>query len=219
MGAFIIDMLIKYSYGYLAIHFFASPLIEMTPPTDSWTTNAIYIICLFPAFIYSVTLETLLNGQTVGKKLMAIKVIKIKGYQTSFMDHLTRWIFRLVDISSSLGLLGLISIMTTKNHQRLGDLAAGTAIITLKQSTSLEHTILEEISEMYQPTYPEVIKFSDNDIRIIKETYEVALKSQDFKTMSKLVEKIEEVSGIKPKENLDMFISKIIRDYNYYTGN
>ena len=44
------------------------------------------------------------------------------------------------------------------------------------------------------------------------------LKGQKYETLQKLVNKIEEVSGIKREGNDISFISRVIRDYNYYTG-
>ena len=159
-----------------------------------------------------------MEGQTIGKKLFSIKVVKIDGYQASFIDYLTRWVFRLVDILGSACLVGTVSIIASKIHQRLGDIAAGTAVITLKNDINISHTILENIAQDYQPVYAQVVRFSDNDMRIIKETYLTARKNNDYQTMNKLIQKIEQVSGIKREGSDAKFITTVIRDYNYYTG-
>ena len=63
-----------------------------------------------------------------------------------------------------------------------------------------------------------VIKLSDNDVRIIKETYETSLKSADFVMISKLQAKIEAVTGIKSvSANATAFVDTVLHDYNYYT--
>ena len=70
------------------------------------------------------------------------------------------------------------------------------------------------------PTYPNVIKLSDNDARIIKETFKAASKSNNHKTLLKLKIKIEDVTGIKSTErSTKVFIDTILKDYNYYTQN
>ncbi len=109
-------------------------------------------------------------------------------------------------------------MIASKIHQRLGDMAAGTAVISLKNDINISHTILENISKDYQPVYAQVVRFSDNDMRIIKETYLSARKNNDYQTMRKLIEKIEQVSGIKQEGHDAKFISTVIRDYNYFTG-
>ena len=97
-------------------------------------------------------------------------------------------------------------------------MSAGTAVITLKSNVTINHTILKELKEDYVPTYPMVIRLSDNDVRIIKETYETATKSADFEVINKLEAKIESVTGIKSVSSSPMaFIDTVIKDYNYYT--
>src|SRR5690606_34099611 len=107
---------------------------------------------------------SLMEGQTPGKKLMKIKVVKIDGYQASFADYMIRWVFRIVDVSFA-GVVGLISMIVSKNNQRLGDIASGTAVISLKNNINISHTILENIHENYVPSFPQVIALSDNDMR------------------------------------------------------
>ena len=102
----------------------------------------------------------------------------------------------------------------------MGDMAAGTAVISLKSNININHTILEDLNEDYIPTYPLVIKLSDNDARIIKETFEVAVKTRDYGTLIKLREKIIDVTGIKNQSGNDQdFIRTLLKDYNYYTQN
>ena len=88
----------------------------------------------------------------------------------------------------------------------------------IKNKINISHTILEEIGEAYVPTYPLVIKLSDNDMRIIKETYHKAVAKNDHEIIYKLVAKIESVTGIKNQSgnNAD-FIRVVLKDYNFYT--
>ena len=66
--------------------------------------------------------------------------------------------------------------------------------------------------------YPAVIKLSDNDMRIIKETYTKALAQKDAATMKKLCEKIESVTKITNQSGNDAdFVKTILKDYNFYT--
>jgi hypothetical protein len=68
------------------------------------------------------------------------------------------------------------------------------------------------------PTYPLVIKLSDNDARIIKETFNIAVAKRDYATLIKLRVKIEEVTGIKNTSGNDTdFLRTILKDYSYYT--
>lgn len=216
--AYAIDLIMKICYMIVVNWMIIKPMNINILSMDSWSITSIYIVLYLPITFYSLAFETLMEGQTVGKKIMNIKVVKIDGYQATFLDYLTRWVFRLIDVLMSLCIVGSISILASKIHQRLGDIAAGTAVISLKNDVNISHTILEEIRDDYEPKYPQVVRFSDNDMRIIKETYIVATRNDDHVTISKLIRKIEEVSGIKAEGNSYKFVSTIIKDYNYYTG-
>ena len=210
--AFIIDMAIK--IGYMMI---LSWTFGAFDNMDEWSQIGINTILSFPVMFYTLALESFLQGQTIGKRVMNIRVVKIDGYQASLSDYVVRWFFRVVDIY--IFGLGFFVMLFNKKTQRLGDMAAGTAVIGLKDSVNMNHTILENLRDNYKPTYPNVIKLSDNDARIIKDTFTSAKASKDYPTLIKLRSKIMEVIGLKTmKHKSDIeFIDVILKDYNYYT--
>ncbi len=218
--ALLADVLIQIAY-LIFIYWFIFDILEFKYAIrdwDYWSMIALQMVLNLPVMFYTLTLESIFDGQTIGKRLLKIKVVKIDGYQADFGDYLIRWLLRIIDLFLAFGLIGLITSLVTKNTQRLGDLAAGTAVITLKNNISIDHTILQEIDSQYVPTYPAVIQLTDNDIRIIKETYNVAVKDRDYNIFTKLRAKIEEVTGIRNQSGSDeVFISIILKDYNYYT--
>lgn len=222
IGAFILDMLIKIAY-LIVIGYFVFNLMGLgaaIDKMDTWSATAIVMLFLLPYAFYTLTLESLLEGQTLGKRIAKIKVVKIDGYQAGFGDYLMRWLLRLIDIWSNSGVVGLIAIIVTEKTQRIGDMAAGTAVISLRNKVTISSTILEEIGEEYVPIYPLVIKLSDNDMRIIKETFITAVAKNDIDMIAKLKTKIETVTGIKNQSgNNKDFIRTILKDYNYYTQN
>lgn len=218
--AYLLDLVIKVAYVIVVFYlfFYLLGLNDYIDGMDDWSRMSIIILFCFPAIFYTLILESLLEGQTLGKKLLKIKVVKIDGYQASFGDYLMRWIFRIVDVNFSGGVVGLISIIASDKSQRLGDMTAGTSVITLKNNININHTILEEINTDYVPTYPLVIKLSDNDVRIVKETFNVARQNRDYQVIYKLRTKVEQVTGIKNQSGNDEdFIKTILKDYNYYT--
>lgn len=217
----IIDLLVKAAYVFFMIFMFEIfDLTNIFVGLDTWSIIAIYSILGIPIMFYSLVQESLWEGKTIGKKLMKMRVIKLDGYQASFGDYLIRWLFRLVEISIGNGIIALIAIISNSKNQRLGDMAAGTSVISLKNIVNINHTILQEVNEDYVPTYPLVIKLSDNDVRIVKETFETAIASRDYGTLIKLREKIIAVTGIKNVSGNDQdFIKTLLKDYNFYTQN
>lgn len=220
IGAFIIDTLIKLLYLFLIYYLFFNNLNHFNGIARDGTAVILFILG-FPVYIYTLVQESLMDGQTIGKKIVNIRVVKIDGYQASFGDYLIRWIFNLVDIYSNFAAIGITSLLISKNTQRLGDIASGTAVIALKNNINISHTILENLKEGYVPSFPQVVALSDNDIRIIKENYQRALRSGDQLIMRRLSTKIKEI--LKLPTNLQdfterRFIDTVIKDYNFYTG-
>lgn len=221
--AFGIDMLIKIAYliviGLMLFRVFDFGLYYNQ--LDYWSVAAIIAIITLPINIYTLVCESLMEGQTFGKKAIKIKVVKIDGFQASFGDYLIRWIFRLIDIFTNSGIVAIIFMIASKNTQRLGGMASGTAVISLKNKVNISHTILENIGEDYLPIFPQVIALTDNDVRIIKENYHKALQTSDGLVISKLSDKIKEILKLEMLPNKlteKQFIQVVIKDYNFYTG-
>lgn len=220
--AFLIDGAIRITYLFLIYYIFLDffNLNRYLMGMDPWSQKAISIAIAFPASIYPLVMESLMEGQTPGKRVMKIRVVKIDGYQASFGDYLIRWVFRIIDVTF-LGIVGLISAIATKNNQRLGDIAAGTAVISLKNNINISHTILEKLQDDYIPTFPQVIALSDNDMRIIKDNFLKALKIDDRQVITKLSDKIKSILKLEidPQQMTErQFIGVVIKDYNFYTG-
>ena len=217
--AFGVDFLIICAYLISVFLLLAySGLSDALGRMDGWSQMAVQSLLFLPVMFYSLIFETFFEGQSLGKKLLRIKVVKIEGYQASFGDYLIRWLFRMIDIVISSGIIGLFAIILNKKAQRLGDMAAGTSVISLRNNVNISSTILEEINADYKPIYPLVIKLSDNDVRIIKENFIRAKAGRDYELLEKLTTKIETVTGIKNQSgnNID-FINTVMKDYNFYT--
>ncbi len=219
MLAFFIDMIVKVAYLYAVIYITSELGIYGNLNFDSWEQMVIIFILYFPVLFYSLILEALFNGQTIGKRMMKIKVIKIDGYQASFTDYLMRWVLRLVEITIFMGSIALLTIIFNDRNQRLGDIVAGTAVISLKNKYQISHTFLQNMQESYQPVFQQVLRFSDNDIRIVRETYDKVLLNRDYDLQTRLVQKIEDTLHIKnPYQNPNEFIGIILKDYTYLTS-
>ncbi|MBC8753818.1 RDD family protein [Kordia sp. YSTF-M3] len=219
--AHIIDLVIKGAYASTVIWIIVSMQSSsgFMRDWDDWSIISVFVLALFPFIFYTLVLESIFEGQTIGKKAMKIRVVKIDGYQASFVDYLIRWFFRIIDLNMLSGFIALISVIVSEKAQRLGDMTAGTAVISLKNKVLISHTILEEIGDNYKPLYPSVIRLSDNDMRIIKETYLIAKRAKDFDTLTKLRTKVEQVIEAKSQQETIPFLGVIIKDYNFYTQN
>ncbi len=207
IAATLLDMILIMSY-IIIVAFIAGGLHYR------WVMFFVFL----PVAFYSLASELLMNGQSWGKIILRIKVVKIDGTPTTFSDYFLRWILRLVEIWVMFGSLATITIIVNGKGQRLGDIAAGTTVIRLRDK-SLKETIYAHIPDNYQVVYPETSKLTTDDIYTIKEVLEL-LKSdtkirQKFIVAQKAHEAIERKFGIKSNQKTDVFFQTILRDYNF----
>lgn len=222
--AWVIDRLLMVIYiflGYRLLNSFFSGGWEARHPV-------IYLLFWLPVLLYSLIMEITMNGQSVGKKLMSIKVITLEGGQPSLSQYLIRWLFRTVDllwwasfiypILSLLAFGGIICIIVTPYSQRIGDLVAGTILIDLKARTSWQDTIFMNIEESYKPHFPEIMKLSDRDINTVKQIFTSVKKNNDLRYAATIAAKVQGALNIKTDMDPISFLETILKDYNFYTG-
>ncbi len=128
-----------------------------------------------PFFVfYSLSSEIFGNGQSLGKKAIGIKIIKLNGKTPETGDYLMRWAFRLIDIYFSLGMVASSLISSGNKGQRLGDLVANTTIIRVRPSknVSLREILSIRTLESYHPKFPNVKLMKEDEMILIKQVLE-----------------------------------------------
>jgi len=78
---------------------------------------------------YDMAFEWLLRGQTLGKRVLNLRVVDASGFRLTFPQVVLRNLLRAIDILPVGYLVGSIAALVTRRGQRLGDLAAGTLVI------------------------------------------------------------------------------------------
>lgn len=79
-------------------------------------------------WFYHAAFEALWHGQTPGKRLLGLRVQRVGGYPIGWSEALIRNLLRVVDGQFAYG-VGVMTMLLTQRHQRLGDLAAGTVVV------------------------------------------------------------------------------------------
>ena len=206
--------------GYLIVLFLLMYLLRLS---DGFFGGlAFWIILYLPVFFYDLLLETFLNGQSFGKKIRKIKVVKIDGTQPTFISYFLRWILKPVDVFFTYGSIGIITILIGGKGQRLGDLAASTTIIKIRNDANLNQTIFTNVSESYQPAFPQVTSLSDREIELVKEALEHNTRLTDLNTYDRILEKVKDAvskkTGIITTMTTRAFLRTILKDYNSING-
>ncbi|MDB5246667.1 MAG: hypothetical protein JWQ40_1061 [Segetibacter sp.] len=178
------------------------------------------VVLVLPLFFYDLLCELLLNGQSVGKKVMGIKVISLNGSQPSFGQYFNRWVFRLIDFTITSNLLALVMVAVTEKKQRLGDVIAGTVLVKTRPRTQMQHTFYEPVDPAtYRVTYPEVVNLNDGDIQLIKEVILNVNRSGNSMLALQAQQKIEQTLQIMSKQpEPRLFLQVILADYNHVTS-
>lgn len=214
MLAFGIDYFIISFYAIMV--YFILLRIGLMNLSDSWLTAGIYMLVLLPALFYPFLMETFFNGQTIGKMITKIKVVKIDGTRATIYQYFIRWVCSIVDIFMCAGAVGTASIIATKNAQRVGDIAADTSVISTKQNTALQQTLFSEITQTHTVTFPQVIRLSDKDVNTIKDIYKKGYERKDYNIILALNNRLLELLDVKTQLQPLEFIDVVIKDY-YYT--
>lgn len=180
---------------------------------------ALGIIFYLPVFFYDLLCEVFLDGQSIGKRIKKIKVVKLDGGQPTVLNFFLRWIMKPIDIFLTYGSVAIVTILINGKGQRLGDLAANTTVIKTKVEASLEDTILMDINRSYEVKFPQVSILTDQDIATVKEVIDRMILVPDIESYYKILSKTKEVISRKMGIESDLhaldFLGVVIKDYNY----
>ncbi len=220
IGGYIIDMCIQGGLTilfYIIIDIFNKTLGFEYLDDNDWIMMIFLLPYLLVSF-YSLICESVLNGQTVGKLLLKTRVVKLDGSQPTFGAYLLRWLVGIIDFGLCSGVVALITFLSNKNGQRLGDIAAGTTVISIKPRVTVEEVTAPNIPMNYLPIYPEVKQLSDRDMAIINDVIHTSAKQDNEQAVAALAEKLKQTLSISSSLSDMAFIQTIVRDYYYYTA-
>ncbi|HJU46438.1 MAG TPA: RDD family protein, partial [Chitinophagaceae bacterium] len=168
----ILDMLVIIAYAVV----FAIIIANVVRNTENMAW--VLVIAFLPILFYDLVSEVVMNGQSVGKRIMHIKVISLNGARPTLGQYMNRWLFRLVDFSLTGGVCALITVAASLRKQRLGDMVAGTTLIKTRPATTIEQTIYAPMPVAdHNVTFPEVIRLTDKDMQLVKEVILIAGKT------------------------------------------
>ncbi|MGQ0738416.1 MAG: RDD family protein [Bacteroidota bacterium] len=241
--ALIIDVILEYFYLRIA-----GEIYENIARNSNWDSDTPYdlhaagLLLLLPVMIYHPVMEITMNGQSVGKKVMGLRVVDEIGGKPSISQFLIRWLLRISDLWIAILILiiasnpdfgrdleatfiiltalaflvtDIVLVVSSKKGQRIGDILAKTILISIRTKSNIEETVFQEVADNYVPSFPQIMQLSDKDINAIKSILETARKKGDYN--------MAEAAGARIKSHLQIessmppfdFLDVLLKDYNF----
>jgi uncharacterized RDD family membrane protein YckC len=160
-----------------------SRISEVSDSAGKWLIAAIVLFHFLLYWGYFALFEAYWNGQTPGKRVVKIRVIKDSGRQITLFEALARNLLRVVDMLPQFYLIGVVSMLCNRQHKRLGDFVAGTIVVherpseqpaTTYSSRSITASIhprvnpsLERMKLAYDPPADAVARLRPEDLSVI----------------------------------------------------
>ncbi len=203
----------------LGIIFTASWIVGDVFGEDGSLLMVVRFIPIITFMGYHLISEIVANGQSWGKKLIGLKVVRLDGAEAGLSDFLLRAIFHIVDTIFSLGILAAMMIASSQRKQRLGDMTANTTVIKLtpEKVTRLNDVLKISTKENYTPVYQDIKHFKEADMLLVKRAilrYKEYPNSAHKEALLLLAEKFRELLELEamPKDKMK-FLETILKDY------
>ena len=107
-----------------------SAFLSGSGPGAATLSLALFVLAVFAiADGYYILFEIIWNGQTPGKRMVGIRVIRENGYPMRPIDAVIRNLVRMVDWLPGAYGVGVLTMLLNKRSKRLGDFASGTIVV------------------------------------------------------------------------------------------
>jgi uncharacterized RDD family membrane protein YckC len=242
--AWVLDLVIQIFYLVVAFRLLNSISDSFRGNADySMKIWAVSMLFFLPFLLYHVVMEITMDGQSIGKKIMGMKVVSENGGKPSIGQFIVRWLIRTSDYTliviiilipmaqlfgpqvywGVVGAIGLLVadliLVNTKKQQRLGDILAHTVLINTKQHEKITDTVFLEVSEQYAPQFPQIMQLNDRDINALKGIIDTAKKHKDHNMAYLAAEKIKKHLHIETMLEPEEFLEVLLKDYNFLSAN
>jgi uncharacterized RDD family membrane protein YckC len=136
IGSRFIALLVDYLIWFAGIFIVALAATVLIPAihafnhvSEQWAEAIVIFLFFLLNWGYFTLFEAFWNGRTPGKRVARIRVIQRSGRAIGLFESMARNLIRYVDQLPFFYAVGVITMFVTKQHQRLGDLAAGTLVV------------------------------------------------------------------------------------------
>lgn len=237
--AWVIDVILQILYIVIAIEILKAAVTASDFFDDSTKLKMISLLLPLPIFFYHPLCEIFLKGQSIGKKILSIRVVSEDGGRPSISQFIIRALIRAGDwaivaimflnvmiffnkelriflLGSFLLLIAdIILVAASRKSQRLGDMIAHTILVSTRARGGMEESVFIEVADNYIPVFPQIMNLSDGDLNAVKNILDTARKKNDFNLAAVASEKIKNHLKIETAMPPFDFLETLMKDYNY----
>lgn len=221
LGERIVARLIDYAI-FILILIFGSIILGVSETVRESPARIVVLYIIYGSLyvFYDLVCEIFMNGQSIGKRVMKIKVISLDGSRPTISQFLLRWLFRIVDFTLTLDMCALITTAVTENNQRVGDIVAGTTLIRTSPRTKMSSIVFMPANDGYQPVFKEAGQLADRDIELIHEVINNYIKTGNNVVVYNMAARVKSYLAVIPPEGMNdmLFLQTIIKDYSHISA-
>lgn len=115
--------------------------------SSQWEVAIVIFVAFLLLYGYYAGFEVLWNGQTPGKRIIGLRVVKASGRPLTAAESIGRNLMRIVDQLPVFYAVGVITALTNSQNRRLGDFVAGSIVV--------RESSLREMKPMWQTSQAE----------------------------------------------------------------
>ena len=169
---------------------------------------------------YFILFEALWNGQTPGKKIQKLRVIRTDGQPIGWPEAGIRNILRAVDLPGGIYPIGVIVMFLSAKGQRIGDYAAGTVVIMEQKADTPGIDTRKDVSPRAGliDLQDYIAHMTEKQYRVVStflERRETMTPADRGQIARKLALGLMQRWGIRPKRDVsfELFLESAVRAY------
>lgn len=215
LGERIVARIIDYAiFGFI---FFLTMLSGLAAGLSDASQIVLVIIYAVLFVFYDLICELSMNGQSIGKKVMKIRVISADGARPRLGQYLLRWLMRIVDFAIGGGVIALVAAALSEKGQRIGDMTANTVLVRTTPRTDSSKIAFKPSDINYQPVFTEASQLTDNDVELINEVITTYVKTRNSVIVYNMANKLKMHLNVQPPHDMNdmQFLQTLLRDYTH----
>ncbi len=196
---------------------------RISPGANVFLVAALFGIGIFLTLcIYHIFFETVWNGQTPGKRLVGIRMLRTDGRPIGFLGSTIRNVIRLIDFFPAFYGVGFLAMFIDNRSRRLGDMAAGCIAVRERRQLTVagltdpiasDRPVVRTASNITIPNL-RVLRRSDYDVvaEFLRRRYSLSAESRQ-RLAQQLAASLQQRLGYPVQSDAETFLETVAAEY------